>query len=135
MAAQAAEFYSVGKNSWQIGPEIFKGDGALRYMDDPKKDGWSIDHMKDIDSLIWPDPHLVAGVFNKAFYLLATSTGWDTHKAFNVMVKANMHYWTSSMSTFAEAACGVLSATQDYHYNSDAVKNAFMQVGIDTKTC
>ena len=24
MAAQAAEYYSYGKNSWEIGPEIFK---------------------------------------------------------------------------------------------------------------
>ena len=41
MAAQAAEVYAygVGKNSWQIGPEIFKEKNkALRYMDMPSKD-------------------------------------------------------------------------------------------------
>ena len=41
MAAQAAEVYAYGsgKNSWQIGPEIFKAPNeALRYMDKPSKD-------------------------------------------------------------------------------------------------
>ena len=46
MAAQAAEYYSAKKNSWQIGPEIMKEDSgyeALRYMDKPSRDGSSID--------------------------------------------------------------------------------------------
>ena len=103
-------------------------------MDDPKKDGLSIDHMKDYDESVFR-AHLTAGVFNKAFYLLANSPHWDTRKAFNVMVKANMNYWSSSMKTFSEAACGVISAAKDYEYNVDDVKKAFEQVGITTSAC
>lgn len=132
MAAQAAEFYSVGKNSWQIGPEILKGSGALRYMDDPTKDGKSIGNAKDYNDSL--NVHYTSGVFNKAFYLLGTAPGWDTKKAFDVMVKANMHYWTSN-STFADAACGVMSATKDYNYDTKAVADAMNGVGIDVSHC
>ena len=64
-AAQAAEFYSTGKNSWQIGPEIVKGKGALRYMDDPTKDGKSIANVKDYTDDL--NVHYSSGVFNKVF--------------------------------------------------------------------
>jgi pseudolysin len=133
MAAAAAEYYTTNKNTWKMGATITKGQGALRYMDNPKKDGSSLDNMNDFKEGM--DPHLLAGVFNKAFYLIATTHGWDTHKAFDVMVKANMNYWNSSMQTFGEAACGVLSATQDYKYNVGDVRVAFSKVGIDTDKC
>lgn len=132
MAAVSAEYYLKGTNHWDIGREIMKGEGALRYLDDPKKDGRSIDNMKDFDET---EAHSGAGVFNKAFYLIATSKGWDTRKAFNIMAKANMHYWTSSMKTFTDAACGVLSATKDYNYDIADVRVAFAKVGIDTGEC
>ncbi|MBV8801868.1 MAG: M4 family metallopeptidase, partial [Gammaproteobacteria bacterium] len=141
MAAQAAEFYANGHNSWQIGPEIMKGDGALRYMDDPTKDcnggspgDWcSIDNVKDYyDGL---DVHFSSGIFNKAFYLMGSDKGWNnTKKAFDVMVKANQDYWTPTTS-FADAACGVLKATTDFHYDTDVVKAAFANVGIDVSDC
>ncbi len=141
MAAQAGEFYAFGKNSWQIGPEIFKEkDQALRYMDDPTKDcngrkpgnSCSIDNVSQF--LPWLDVHYSSGIFNKVFYLLGTADGWNTQKAFNVMVKANMDYWTSTVK-FAEAACGVMKATKDYHYNLDTVKKAMSEVGINVKKC
>lgn len=132
MAAQAAEFYSIGKNSWQIGPEIVKGNGALRYMDDPTKDGNSIDNVKDYTDDL--NVHYTSGVFNKAFYTLGTTDGWDTRKAFNVMEKANVDYWTSG-STFFEAACGVMKAAADYKYNTADVAHAFSVVGINTNDC
>lgn len=133
IAAIAAQFYVNGKiNTWDIGRSITKGEGALRYLDNPLKDGLSIDHMKDLDYM---NPHLIAGIFNKAFYLIATSSNWNVQKAFNVMVKANMNYWTSSMKTFDEAACGVISATKDYKYNVADVIVAFTKVGINTSRC
>jgi pseudolysin len=133
MAAAAAEYYTTNKNTWKMGVNITKGQGALRYMDNPKKDGSSLDNMHEFKEGM--DPHLLAGVFNKAFYLIATTRGWDTHKAFDVMVKANMNYWNSSMQTFEEAACGVVSATQDYKYNVGDVRVAFSKVGIETDKC
>lgn len=140
MAAQAAEFYSNGKNSWQIGPEIVKGDGALRYMDDPTKDckgkqpgnSCSISNVKDYHFGL--NVHYSSGIFNKVFYLIGTAPGWDTHKAFDVMVQANRYYWTS-LTRFEKAACGVVKATADYKYPVDAVNKAFANVGIDTSRC
>lgn len=132
MAAVTVENYMTGKNGWDLGREIKKDEGALRYLDNPTKDGRSIDHMKDFDAT---EVHGGAGITNKAFYLLATTKGWNTRKAFDVWVKANMHYWTSSMSTFNEAACGVVAATKDYGYEVADVRVAFAKVGIDTDTC
>lgn len=133
MAAMAAQYYLTHTNTWDLGRSIFKDDHAIRYLDDPKKDGQSIDNMRDYASDT--DPHLVAGITNKAFYLLANTPDWDTQKAFNVMVKANMHYWSSSTASLNEVACGVISATKDYGYSVADVKAAFDQVGIDTKRC
>lgn len=144
MAAQAVEFYAFGKNSWKICEEIWKESekGALRYLDEPTKDckdikpedelECSIDNAKDYYDGI--DPHHASGVFNRAFYLLANSPGWSVKKAFDVMVKANQHYWTSN-TTFNQAACGVIWATRDYGYEVSAVTAAFNSVGINTNEC
>ncbi len=136
MAAQAAEFYSVGQNSWQIGPEIMKDqNAALRYMDMPSKDcnggkpgNWcSIDNVKEYSEGL--DVHFSSGVFNRLFYQMGTAKGWDTKKAFDVMVLANQNYWTSTTS-FADAACGVLKATKDYGYDQSTVVRAIRTVGL-----
>lgn len=141
MAAQAAEFYAYGKNSWQIGPEIFKAENeALRYMDKPSKDcngnapgQWcSIDEVSQYDDGL--DVHFSSGIYNRTYYLIGTSEGWDPRKAFDVMVKANSDYWTSR-TTFAEGACGVLKAAKDYKYDTAAIVKAFSIVGIDTSEC
>lgn len=132
MAAQAAEYYALGKNSWQIGPEIVIGDGALRYMDDPTKDGHSIDNAHNYTDDL--NVHYSSGVFNKVFYLISTAPGWNTKKAFDVMEKANVDYWTSS-TNFIQAGCGALSAAKDYHYAPKAVANALKQVGLNPKLC
>lgn len=137
MAAQAAEYYSTGNNSWQIGPEIFKKTGeALRYMDEPTKDctqgqkpgnRCSISHMEQYREGI--NVHYSSGIFNKVFYLLGTANGWNTKKAFDVMVKANMAYWTPNVN-FQNAAHCVLKAAQDFNYDENSVKTAFKEVGI-----
>lgn len=132
MAAVAANYYQNKVTSWEIGREIMKGEGALRYLDNPTKDGRSVDNMKDYSDA---EVHAGAGIFNKAFYLIGTSKGWDVQKAFNIMVKANMNYWNASMVTMADAACGVVAATKDYGYNISDVRVAFAKVGIDTDAC
>ncbi|MDF1645585.1 MAG: M4 family metallopeptidase [Legionellaceae bacterium] len=131
-AAIAMQYYVTGKSNWDIGRDIKKDEGALRYLDNPKKDGSSIDNMNDFDDT---EVHAGAGIFNKAFYLIATTKGWDIRKAFDVMVKANMNYWNSSMTTLTEAACGVVAATEDYGYNLADVRVSFAKVGIDTAEC
>lgn len=135
MAAQAAEFYSTGHNSWQIGPEIMKEDSgydALRYMDLPSKDGMSIDSADEYYSGI--DPHYSSGVYNRLFHQLAHQPGWDTRQAFDVMVGANMDYWTP-YTDFEEGGCGVLYAAEKLGYNLDDVKRSLTDVAISYQTC
>lgn len=135
MAAQAAEYYSVKENTWQIGGEIMKEDSgydALRYMDLPSKDGESIDTADEYYSGL--DVHYSSGVFNHLFYIMSTKKDWNTRKAFDVMVKANMDYWTP-YSSFSEGGCGVLNATKDLGYSLDDVKKSLDEVAVDYKKC
>ncbi|KTC82430.1 zinc metalloproteinase precursor [Legionella cherrii] len=113
MAAQAAEYYSVKKSTWQIGGEIMKEDSgydALRYMDKPSRDGESIDTADEYYGGL--DVHYSSGVYNHLFYILANQPNWNTRLAFDVMVKANMDYWTP-YSNFDEGGEGLVSAIND----------------------
>lgn len=135
MAAQAAEYYSVGNSSWEIGGEIMKessGYKALRYMDRPSQDGRSIDRADHYRKGM--DVHYSSGVYNRMFYVLAHEPAWDVRKAFQVMVKANMDYWTP-YSNFEQGACGVLSAASDLGYSTDGVKQALDDVLINYQAC
>ncbi len=127
MAGEAAEYFMNGTNDWMVGEQIFKGNGALRYMDDPTKDGRSIGHADNFTSSM--DVHYSSGVYNKAFYLLSTTAGWDVQKAFATMALANQTYWTAN-STFDAGACGVESAAGDKGYNVADVTAAFAAVGV-----
>ncbi len=128
MAGEAAEFYMRGSNDFKTGYDIFKSaNGALRYMYDPPLDGQSIGHVDDYYSGM--DVHYSSGVYNKVFYLLAVTSGWDTHKAFDVFTKANQDYWTSS-TNFQQGAEGALDAAADYGYSCNDVRLAFADVGI-----
>src|SRR3546814_3590283 len=75
------------------------------------------------------DVHYSSGVYNKAFCLLAKTTGWDTKKAFQVFALANKVYWNAT-TTFNSGACGVESAAQDLVYNKSDVTAAFSNVGV-----
>jgi vibriolysin len=132
MAGEAAESYMNGTNDWKVGEQIFKGTGALRYMDDPTKDGRSIGHASNYSSGM--DVHLSSGVFNRAFYLLANTSGWSTRTAFEVMTLANQTYWTAN-STFDAGADGVCRAAADKGYSVTDVGAAFATVGVNTTQC
>jgi len=127
MAGEAAENFMNGSNDWKVGAQIFKGNGALRYMNNPTQDGNSIDHQSNYYNGI--DVHHSSGVFNKAFYNLATTTGWDTKKAFQIYAKANQLYWTASVD-WDDAGNGVMDAACDLGYNTDDVKASLTAVGI-----
>lgn len=127
MAGEAAENYMKGTNDFQVGAEIFKATGALRYMYNPPLDGSSIDNASKFTSTM--DVHYTSGVYNKAFYLLATKAGWSTKMAFQVMADANRLYWTAS-STFNQGACGVQSAATNRGYSAADVASAFAAVGV-----
>jgi len=128
IAGEGAKYFMTGTNDFQVGANIFKAaNEALRYMDDPTRDGSSIGHINDYyDGL---DVHYSSGVYNKAFYTLAKRPGWNTRKAFEVFTKANMDYWQPS-TDFISGAEGVRKATVDYGYNTADVSAAFAVVGI-----
>lgn len=141
MADQAIKFYINKKPDWQIGGELNKNnDSALYYFDQPSKDCYhrqpgnqcSIDHMSQYKEYL--EPHYASGIFRRAFYVLATTPGWDVKKAFSVMVKANQTYWTKDQN-FEQGLCGVLKATVSYNYDIAAVRNAFAQVGLTADRC
>lgn len=127
MAGEAAENYMNGTNDWMVGEQIFKGAGALRFMDNPTQDGRSIDNAADMTSGL--DVHLSSGVYNKAFYLMSTAPGWSVQQAFGVMLRANDLYWTAN-STFNSGACGVESAATDLGLSAADVSAAFSVVGV-----
>lgn len=127
MAGEAAEYFMKGTNDFKVGEEIFKSNGALRYMNNPPLDGRSIDHASKFTSTM--DVHYSSGVYNKAFYLLATKAGWNTKMAFQVFADANRLYWTSG-STFNQGACGVETAAVNRGFSKADVTAAFSSVGV-----
>ena len=129
IAGEAAEFYVKGSNDWLVGADIFKASGALRYFEDPTRDGKSIGHASNFTSGM--DVHYSSGVFNRAFHKLATTSGWTVRKAFEVMALANKTYWTAT-SNFDQAACGVEKAANDKGLSTADVKAAFQLVGVNT---
>nr|WP_104398785.1 M4 family metallopeptidase [Vibrio penaeicida] len=128
VAGEAAEYFMTGSNDWLVGETIFKATGqALRYLEDPTRDGSSIGHADNYyDGL---DVHYSSGVFNRAFYLLTNSTGWNIQKAFTAYVDANRFYWTPS-TTYVEGACGVILAARDKGYDWQKAFESFQQVGV-----
>jgi vibriolysin len=132
LAGEAAKYYMRGTNDFMCGYDIFKAAGeALRYLYNPPLDGVSIDHVSEYYEGL--DVHYSSGIFNKAFYLIATSSGWTTRMAFDIFTKANTDYWVAS-STFVQGAEGVQDAAADYGYNCADVQAGFANVGI-TLTC
>lgn len=132
MAGETAEYYMRGENDFMLGADIMKADAALRWMETPSKDGSSIDHADDYNDSM--NVHYSSGVFNRAFYLIATTPEWDTRKAFEIFLVANQMYWTQDAS-FSEAACGTLKSTVDLGYALEDVKAAFDKVGVHTEDC
>ena len=129
MSGQAAEYYFSGSNDWLVGGTILKADGGLRYMNDPPKDSRSIDHQSQFRQGM--DVHYSSGVYNKAFYLLATSRGWNVRKAFEVYARANKQKW-SRRTNWDDAGSGVLDVACELGYNTHDVQKSLVEVGVDS---
>lgn len=135
MAGEATKYFNnvnkTQRNDWLVGASIIKNGTALRYFADPTKDGRSIGNAKDYyDGL---DVHYSSGVFNKAFYTLATKANWNTEKAFRAFVLANQVYWNQT-TTFDQGGCGVMKAAKDLNFSTADVVSAFSAVGVNA-TC
>jgi Zn-dependent metalloprotease len=127
MAGEAAEHFMKGSADFLVGADIFKSNGALRYMANPPQDGRSIGNAADYYPGL--DVHYSSGVYNKAFYTLAHTAGWNTPDAFRVFARANQLYWTPDIG-FNAGACGVGTAATDLGLSAANVATAFAAVGV-----
>ncbi|RKH62757.1 peptidase M4 [Corallococcus llansteffanensis] len=134
----AADVWKIGEGIWT--PPI-AGD-ALRYMDDPVKDGDSIDYASDYTSST--DAHYGSGIPNLAFALLSKG---GTHprgrssihvpaigvqRAGGIWYKANTEIFVSS-TTFEQAKAWTIMTASLLGYDQahqDAVKAAWEAVGV-----
>jgi len=153
---------SKNKINWKIGetiigPFLQNKMEALRFLNKPSNDGESADCVnKELartaksfcaisyeellaQAELLPEDkkqcfivHTGSGVFNIAFYLLSNEFG--IKKAYNIMLLANVKYWTPNVD-FQQAACDVIEATRDLGENINIPKSIFRRVGIETSLC
>jgi Zn-dependent metalloprotease len=127
IAGEAAEDYFRGSADFLVGADIAKNGGFLRSMSNPPIDGQSIDNLADYKNGL--DVHYSSGIYNKAFYLLATTSGWNVRKAFTAFANANRYCWTPDTG-FADGAQCVVDEAVDLGLPALDVVNAFAAVGI-----
>ncbi len=132
-----ADVFKVGEDIWTPGTA---GD-ALRYMDDPAKDGVSLDFYGDYAG---QDVHYSSGISNLVFAMLSKG---GTHprgktsisvaaigpeKAGRIFYKANTDLFTAS-TTFEQAKAYMVTAAQQLGYDVatvQAVTDAWLAVGV-----
>jgi vibriolysin len=137
--------WSTAPAIWMVGEDVWTpgtANDALRYMDDPVKDGVSKDWAPNVTS--GTDVHYSSGVPNLAFALLSKGgthpRGRSTvnvpaigvEKAARIWYKANTDLFTAS-TTFAQAKTWTIQAAADLGYDvatQDAVKAAWEAVGV-----
>ncbi len=132
VSAAALSFYVHGDFNWKMGEHVMKYSPAMRYFINPSHDGSSIDHINQYYNGI--DVHHSSGIFNKAFYHLATFNGWDIKKAFLTYATANQLFWQPN-SNFTQGADGVCKAAAKLGYDTTGVTHAFNRVGIQLHSC
>lgn len=148
------------KVTWGVGETVMRGPAgnAIRYMDKPSVDGSSADCLDkkiaaangSVCAISYPElvarvnsipnpverqsylVHKASGIFNKAFYLLASRIGIRQAQA--VMIRANVKYWRPKTG-FMEGACAVMYAGNDLHVDYKLIKQVFGQVGVDMSHC
>lgn len=135
----------VSSNTWKVGEDVWTpgtaGD-ALRYLNDPKADGASLDYYSDYNSGV--DVHYSSGIANLAFYLLSQGgthprgrssvnvTGIGISKASQIFYKANTSLFTSS-TNFAGAKTATEQAASQLGYSAAdiaSVTAAWQAVGV-----
>lgn len=132
------QLYKPTTVNWTMGDSIAKEADTppFRYMNTPAKDGNSIEHLREYDDYL--DPHYSSGLFNKVYYVMATTDSWGLHAPYTVFLHANQHYWYPDI-TFVDAAWGLVQAAEDmYGNNGMAITiKALSQVGIqcDISSC
>ena len=141
-----AATHGASKNwNYLIGEDVYTPstpNDALRYMDNPSKDGASIDNYSKYTSSL--DVHYSSGIWNNMFYLLAhggtnatskiSVTGIGIDKALAICYYANTNYFSNS-ETFAQARQDCIAAAiQLYGASSTEVTRvgqAWTAVGVN----
>ena len=135
----------VSANTWKVGEDVWTpntaGD-ALRYMNDPVKDGVSKDFW--VSGVGSADVHYTSGISNLAFYLLSQGgthprgkstinvTGIGIEKAAQIFYRANANILTAS-SNFAAAKTATEQAASQLGYTAAeqaSVTAAWNAVGV-----
>ena len=152
------EMYAASKNAsvkgnWSLGEQAWtpkNGDptDALRYMNDPTKDDYSVDHYSKYPEQT--EVHGSSGIANQAFYQLAEANnvgktansvstivvkdGVGVEKAGKIFFRALRYYLTPD-STFADARTATIRAATDlYGASSVEVKKtreSWSAVGVE----
>lgn len=134
----------VNANTWLVGEDVWTpgtpGD-ALRYMNDPAKDGSSADYWTaSVKNL---DVHYSSGLANLAYYLTVQGgthprgkssnvvAGIGIEKAYKIYYRALTTYMTST-TNFAGARVAVAQAATDLYDSATvaSVNNAWAAVGV-----
>ena len=126
IAGEAADAY-MKEIDWLHNLAFKAEKQAGRYLNDPTLDGYSLGHMDDYCQPV--NVHYNSGLYNRVYYLLTTTPGWNSRMSFQVFATANQLYWTSD-SSFNEGACGTIQAARDLGFNDEDVLAAFNTVGI-----
>lgn len=140
ITAAAAEFYTAHKNSWAVANDVTRDNKIIHYMDKPSRNcgGKKPGDDCDIDTFaqysVAVGPWGSSGLFNRAFYLLAITNGWNTRKAYDIFVQANRYHWNNKTG-FHSGACDVVTSAKELGYDAKSVMIAFSGVGIDTRDC
>jgi len=138
--AKNSDPFKIGEQVWTPGTP---GD-ALRFMDDPTKDGYQIDNYSKYASSD-KEVHRTSGIANNAFTLLVkggtnrtsgtnVNGGIGAEKALQIFYRANSTYMTPN-TTFAQARAATIKAATDLYGASSAevakVKEAWSAVGVN----
>ena len=145
------EWYASQKNKsvefdWKMGEDAWTPangkDDALRYMDDPTKDNYSVDNYKNYPKQT--EVHGSSGIANNAFYLtvqggtnrtsgIKVEDGIGMEKGLKIYGRALEHYMTPT-TTFAQAREATIKAATDL-YGADSaevkkVREGWTAVGV-----
>ncbi len=137
--ATDADVFKIGEDIWTPGTP---GD-ALRYMDDPARDGLSLDFYGDFSPST--DVHYSSGISNLVFSLLAKGgthprgktsqavSAIGPEKAGRIFYKANTELFTAS-TTFEQARTYTVMAAESLYgvgsAEASAVESAWLAVGV-----
>ena len=154
IAGTLAEFYRLSSAAdFEIGEDVVVGDGALRYMCDPPRDGSSLDHASQFDpgDYLGPferrpptDPHFSSGVPNKAFCLAVgrykaqngTNTASSARALGSVWYLANARYWGAG-SSYLDGCQGTIDAARALGFpqpDITALAQSWADVGVDCES-